>query len=49
MTPSAILAKNLDGVAQINPVTSVASVDLARYVGKWYEIARFPNRFQKKC
>lgn len=27
----------------------VPSVDLSRYVGKWYEIARLPNRFQKKC
>lgn len=27
----------------------VPSVDLARYVGRWYEIARLPNRFQKKC
>jgi len=24
-------------------------VDLDRYAGKWYEIARFPNRFQKQC
>ncbi len=28
---------------------TVPSVDLNRYVGKWYEIARYPNRFQKKC
>lgn len=27
----------------------VPSVDLARYAGKWYEIARLPNRFQRKC
>jgi apolipoprotein D and lipocalin family protein len=27
----------------------VPEVDLARYAGKWYEIARFPNRFQKRC
>ncbi len=27
----------------------VDSVDLSRYVGRWYEIARLPNRFQKKC
>jgi len=27
----------------------VPSVDLARYAGKWYEIARFPNRFQRNC
>jgi apolipoprotein D and lipocalin family protein len=27
----------------------VPAVDLARYAGKWYEIARLPNRFQNKC
>jgi len=27
----------------------VAAVDLSRYAGRWYEIARLPNRFQKKC
>lgn len=27
----------------------VAQLDLARYAGNWYEIARFPNRFQKQC
>lgn len=28
---------------------TVPSVDLNRYVGTWYEIARLPNRFQEKC
>ena len=27
----------------------VQSVDLTRYIGRWYEIARLPNSFQKKC
>jgi apolipoprotein D and lipocalin family protein len=31
------------------PVESVAAVDLERYAGRWYEIARLPNQFQKKC
>jgi apolipoprotein D and lipocalin family protein len=31
------------------PPQTVAAVDLKRYVGKWYEIARFPNKFQKHC
>lgn len=31
------------------PLVSVNSVDLQRYVGKWYEIARYPNRFQRDC
>jgi apolipoprotein D and lipocalin family protein len=32
-----------------SPVTSVPSVDLARYSGKWYEIAAFPMFFQRNC
>lgn len=28
---------------------TVSSVDLDRYKGKWFEIARYPNKFQKKC
>ena len=31
------------------PLEVVPSVDLSRYVGTWYEIARLPNSFQKKC
>ena len=31
------------------PLRVVPEVDLARYAGQWYEIARFPNRFQKRC
>src|SRR6478672_3704060 len=30
-------------------VRPVPSLDLTRYVGKWHEIARFPNKFQEKC
>ncbi len=32
-----------------HPVTTVRNVDLQRYVGLWYEIAKIPNRFQKQC
>jgi apolipoprotein D and lipocalin family protein len=31
------------------PVRTVPHVDLTRYVGKWYEIASLPNRFQRDC
>ena len=31
------------------PVRTVDAVDLGRYVGEWFEVARFPNRFQRKC
>lgn len=30
-------------------VQPVPSVDFERYAGRWYELARFPNRFQKRC
>jgi apolipoprotein D and lipocalin family protein len=36
----------LDGKGDLNVV---GAVDLARYSGRWYEIARLPNRFEKKC
>jgi apolipoprotein D and lipocalin family protein len=31
------------------PLDVVAHVDLSRYAGEWFEIARYPNRFQKDC
>jgi apolipoprotein D and lipocalin family protein len=31
------------------PPPVVEQVDLNRYAGKWYEIARLPNSFQKGC
>ncbi|MBU6260625.1 MAG: lipocalin family protein [Burkholderiales bacterium] len=31
------------------PVRSVAAVDLARYSGRWYEIASFPMFFERHC
>lgn len=31
------------------PVETVSRVDLSRYVGEWFEIARLPNWFQQSC
>lgn len=31
------------------PLEVVPSVDLNRYQGKWHEIARLPNRFERSC
>ena len=31
------------------PVRTVQFVDINRYAGDWFEIARFPNRFQRQC
>jgi apolipoprotein D and lipocalin family protein len=30
-------------------LSTVTALDVARYMGTWYEIAKFPNWFQKKC
>jgi apolipoprotein D and lipocalin family protein len=31
------------------PLQTVPSVNLEKYAGRWYEIASFPQRFQKGC
>ncbi len=31
------------------PLEVVGEVDLDRYLGRWYEIASFPQRFQRGC
>jgi len=33
----------------VPPLEVVSYVDLKRYTGTWYEIARFPHRFQEGC
>jgi apolipoprotein D and lipocalin family protein len=30
-------------------VKTIAVLDVSRYLGTWYEVAKFPNWFQKKC
>jgi apolipoprotein D and lipocalin family protein len=38
------------GIKQVGPPLDVVSfVDLERYMGTWYEIARYPHRFQEGC
>jgi apolipoprotein D and lipocalin family protein len=59
MTPRALLAclclvaiglgfvPKAAGAAE--PLATVPRVDLDRYLGRWYEIARYPNFFQRNC
>jgi apolipoprotein D and lipocalin family protein len=35
--------------ASAPPLETVPHVDLARYSGRWYEIARYPTVFERKC
>jgi apolipoprotein D and lipocalin family protein len=37
------------GMKQSLPLQVVSHVDVNRYLGTWYEIARFPHRFQEGC
>ena len=32
-----------------SPLATVASLDVPRYMGTWFEIAKYPNWFQRKC
>jgi apolipoprotein D and lipocalin family protein len=34
---------------EAQPLQTVPKVDLSKYAGKWFEIATFPQRFQKRC
>jgi apolipoprotein D and lipocalin family protein len=44
------LLVSLAGCQTANPPLQVVDeVDLARYLGRWYEIASFPQRFQEGC
>jgi len=36
-------------VMRSQPLETVKYVDIKKYAGKWYEIASFPQRFQKGC
>ena len=38
-----------NSAAVLQPVKTIPSIDVARYLGTWYEIAKFPNWFQRKC
>lgn len=40
-----------DGIGQAppGPLATIPSLDVARYLGTWHELAKFPNWFQRKC
>jgi apolipoprotein D and lipocalin family protein len=35
--------------AAVGPVEPVPALDLGRYAGRWFEIARYPQFFQRNC
>jgi apolipoprotein D and lipocalin family protein len=32
-----------------SPLVPIAALDIPRFMGTWYEIAKYPNKFQKQC
>lgn len=44
-----VFAQSKKSGDKLPPPPTVAAVDLKQYAGKWFEIARYPNKFQKKC
>ncbi len=44
-----ILVFTFNIMAQQNPPKTVKYVDLKKYIGLWYEIAKIPNSFQDHC
>jgi apolipoprotein D and lipocalin family protein len=37
------------GAGEERALSTVPDLDLQRYAGRWYEIARYPNVFQRNC
>lgn len=46
---SACFAMGKPKTAHLPELKTVDHVNVNDYLGKWYEIARYPNKFQKKC
>ena len=44
-----LIALFLVGCASRPQLATVPSVDLKRYEGRWFEIAKYPNWFQRSC
>ena len=46
---AALLQPAMSRAQTAAPVRTVPHLDQGRYAGDWFEIARFPNRFQRSC
>lgn len=44
-----LLSSGVALAADAPAIEAIASLDVPRYMGRWYEIAKFPNRIQKQC
>ena len=46
---TALLVAPMTGQSPSSDVATVESVDLERYLGEWFEVARLPAWFQRSC
>jgi apolipoprotein D and lipocalin family protein len=46
---STLLLVFLTASAQLVPLQPLPTLDVASYMGTWYQVMWFPNRFQKQC
>jgi len=46
---SVLWIRNAEAADDPPPLQTVQKVDIDRYTGTWYEIARFPEHFEKGC
>ena len=46
---SSVFAHATDNSQPANSLKSISVLDVPRYMGTWYEIAKFPAWFQRKC
>ena len=49
LTAAPVALFGMGAPESLPPLEVVPQVDLSRYMGTWYEIARFPHRFQEGC
>ena len=49
LTAAPVALLGMGARESLPPLEVVPQVDLSRYMGTWYEIARFPHRFQEGC
>lgn len=46
---SALIAVAASAYAQPAPLAALPALDIPSYMGTWYQVAWYPNRFQKQC
>lgn len=49
LSPLSSWAQSGPATVPPEPLQTIERLDVGRYLGTWYEIAKYPNRFQRQC